>query len=337
MDIGEIARHVGVSRSTVSYALSGKRPVSEETRRRVQAAVESLGYRPNAAARALKEGRTRTIGLVVPPASAHLTHMQMDFVAGVLEAAAAVDLDVLLSPSGPRHEKSFERLVTGRRVDGVMLMEIRLDDLRVERLARSSMPFVTIGRTRYSDDLSWVDVDYAALVERCVQVLADLGHNDVVLLNRSTALVSAGYGPADRASAGFERAIAARALRGSEECCDDDPTAGDKCLSEILQRKPQATAAVTINEAALPGFERALRRAGREVPRDFSIVGVAARLWAESFHPQLTAADVPAAEIASTGVELLLERIADPSAPPRHVLICPPISWRASTGQRSRS
>ena len=147
MNIGEIARRAGVSRSTVSYVLSGKRPVSEATRHRIQAVIDELDYRPNASARALKEGRTRTLGLVIPPASQRLTDMQLGFVASVVEAAARADLDVLLSPSGGDHDRSFERIVSGRRVDGVVLMEIRLEDDRVTRLSRAGLPFVTIGRT----------------------------------------------------------------------------------------------------------------------------------------------------------------------------------------------
>ena len=150
MNIGEIARRSGVARSTVSYALSGKRPVSEPTRQRIQAVIDELGYRPNAVAQALKEGRTRTIGLVIPPASRRLTDMQLGFVASVVDAAARADLDVLLSPSGGEHDRSFERLVTGRRVDGVILMEIRLEDDRVTRLRQSGLPFVGIGRTKPS-------------------------------------------------------------------------------------------------------------------------------------------------------------------------------------------
>src|SRR3954470_6487453 len=168
MNTGETARRAGVSRSTVSYVLSGKRTVSDETRRRIVAVIEELDYRPNAAARALKEGRTRTLGLVIPPASQRLTDMQLGFVASVVEAAAPAALDVLLSPSGGDHERSFERIVTGRRVDGVILMEIRLEDDRVTRLQHTGLPFVTIGRTGNSQDMWWVDVDYAALVARCV-------------------------------------------------------------------------------------------------------------------------------------------------------------------------
>src|SRR3954470_24262704 len=166
MNIGEIARRSGVARSTVSYALSGKRPVSEKTRKRIQEVIDELDYRPNAAARALKEGRTRTLGLVIPPAGARLTSMQLDFVASVVEAAARVDLDVLLSPSGGDHDRSFERVIAGRRVDGIILMEIRLEDERVTRLQQAGLPFVTIGHTAHPHGTCWVDVDYATLVAR---------------------------------------------------------------------------------------------------------------------------------------------------------------------------
>ena len=153
MDIGEVARRSGVSRSTVSYALSGKRSVAEATRRRIQEVIDELDYRPNAVARALKEGRTRTLGLVVPPAAGRLTFMQLGFVASIMEAAASADLDVLLSPSGGDHDRSFERIISGRRVDGVILMEIRLEDPRPTRLLRAGTPIVTIGSTAETSNM----------------------------------------------------------------------------------------------------------------------------------------------------------------------------------------
>jgi DNA-binding LacI/PurR family transcriptional regulator len=332
MNIGEIARRAGVSRSTVSYALSGRRTVSEETKRRIQAVIDELGYRPNAAARALKEGRTRTLGLVIPPASLRLTDMQLGFVASVVEAAARADLDVLLSPSGGDHDRSFERIVTGRRVDGVILMEIRLEDERVTRLQQTGLPFVTIGHTAHPHGTDWVDVDYATLIARCVHHLADLGHRHIALVNRSTELIAAGYGPAHRAMAGFTEALTQRGLIGVELTCADDAAAGETCFAQLREQHPEVTAIATINEAALPGIQRAVERAGMTVPRDLSIAGVAARHWAEDFRPPLTAADVPALEMGTHAVELLLERIAAPTRPPQHLLLTPPISLRASTG-----
>lgn len=332
MNIGEIARQAGVSRSTVSYVLSGKRAVSEATRQRIQAVIDELEYRPNASARALKEGRTRTLGLVIPPAGRRLTDMQLGFVASVVEAAARVDLDVLLSPSGGDHDRSFERIVTGRRVDGVVLMEIRLEDDRVARLRRARVPFVMIGRTADPDGMSWVDMDYAGLIARCVHHLDDLGHRHVALVNRSAELVATGYGPAHRALAGFTAAVTERGLTGVDVCCGDDASAGEACIEELLATNPRVTAVATINEAALPGMQRALERAGLVVPRDFSLTGVVARHWAEDFHPPLTAADVPMLDLGAEAVSTLVERIAAPDTPPHHHLYRPPISLRSSTG-----
>jgi DNA-binding LacI/PurR family transcriptional regulator len=332
MNIGEIARRAGVSRSTVSYALSGKRTVSEATRRRIQEVIDEFDYRPNASARALKEGRTRMLGLVIPPAQRRLTDMQLGFVASVVEAAARADLDVLLSPSGGDHDRSFERIISGRRVDGVILMEIRLEDARVARLQQTGLPFVTIGRTANPGGTCWVDVDYESLIGRCVNHLADLGHRHVALINRSAELVAAGYGPSHRALRGFSAAVAERDLVGSDFCCADEAAGGEACIEEILAARPDVTAVATINEAALPGVQRGLQAAGRTVPKDFSIAGVAARHWAEDFRPALTAADVPALEMGALAVDLLQERIAAPELPTRHVLLAPPISLRASTG-----
>jgi DNA-binding LacI/PurR family transcriptional regulator len=88
----------------------------------------------------------------------------------------------------------------------------------------------------------------------------------------------------------------------------------------------------TINEAALPGMQRALTGAGLSVPGDFSVVGVAAQHWAEDFRPPLTAADVPVVDMGAEAVSMLLEIIATPGAVPRHRLYSPPISLRFSTG-----
>ncbi|GAA3453440.1 LacI family DNA-binding transcriptional regulator [Dactylosporangium matsuzakiense] len=336
MDIGEIARRAGVSRSTVSYALTGNRPVSEATRRRIQTVIDELGFRPNAAARALKEGRTRTLGLVIPAAGRRLTDMQLGFVATVVEAAAGADFDVLLSPSGGDHDRSFERIVTGRRVDGVILMEIRLEDDRVSRLRRSGLPFVAIGRTRDTAGMWWVDIDYTALVSRCVHHLADLGHRHIALVNRSAELIAAGYGPGHRALAGFNEAVAERGVAGLDVCCGDDAPAGEACVERLRAEHPEVTALVSVNEAALPGIQRGLERAGLGIPRDFSVTGVAARHWAEDFRPPLTAADVPTHDMGARAVELLLEQVSTPTAYPRHLLHTPPISLRSSTGPAPR-
>jgi DNA-binding LacI/PurR family transcriptional regulator len=332
VNIGEIARRAGVSRSTVSYALSGKRPVSDETRRKIQQVVDELGYQPSASARALANGRTSTIGLVFPPAGSHYTGMQLDFIGSVVEAAAAYDYDVLLSPSGVDSDRSFQRLLGERRVDGAILMEIKLADDRVDHLAALNFPAVAIGRTAHPEGSWWVGLDHTALVEACVNHLADLGHRRVAFVNRPEQLLRAGYESAHRGLEGFTKASAQRGLSVNTYCCADDAASGEMCLERILHDDPETTALVTLNEAALGGLYRGLTQAGRHVPRDFSVTGVVAGRWAQTVTPELTAADVPAEEMGRTAVELLVERLDNPEATPRHRLFAPPISLRSSTG-----
>ncbi|MEU4722357.1 substrate-binding domain-containing protein [Nonomuraea dietziae] len=253
-----------------------------------------------------------------------------------MDAASRHELDVVLSPSGGEHDRSFERMVSGRRVDGVILMEVRLQDARAARLQRSGLPFVAIGHTADTATGCWVDLDYEGLAARCVHHLADLGHQAIALVNRPQEFLDSGYGPARRALDGFN-AAAARSLAARAFCCPDEATAGEVCTQDLLATHPGITGIVTINEAALPGMERELRRSGRAVPWQFSVIGVVGRHWAEEFQPPLTAADVPISDMAERAVGLLAERMADPGTPARHVLLTRPISLRASTAPPSPS
>ena len=333
IDIGEIARRAGVARSTVSYALSGKRPISPEKRDRILRLVEELGYRPNASARALAEGKSRMVGLVIPPPSHRLLDSQLAFIAVLSELASSEDLDLVLSPSSGDHDRSFRRMLSGSRVDGVLVMEVRMRDERIAALEQSGVPYVLIGRPADPGGLFWADIDYGGLVERCVQHLADLGHRNVALLNRSAELLASGYGPAHRAAAAFEAAIARHGLRGHLLCCPDDAAGGEGCMKQLLAARPQITAAITINESALSGVSRALDRARVRVPRDFSLLGVVGERWAEDFHPRLTAAVTSPAELARGAFEMLLQRMADPATAPRHLLQSPSITLGATTGR----
>lgn len=332
LNIGDIARRAGVARSTVSYALSGKRAISSEKRKQILALIEKLGYRPNATARALAEGRNRTVGLVLPPPSHRLLDSQLAFVAVLSELAGSADLDLLLSSSAGGHDGSFERMLGRRRVDGVLLMEVRMEDERIAALQRSGIPFVLVGRPADPSGLFWADIDYVCLVERCVDHLADLGHRRIALVNRPAEMLVAGYGPARRSAEAFEAAAARRGLRGQAFCCPDDAPGGDACIKKILAARPQITAAVTINDGALAGINRGFDRARIRLPRDFSLVGVVSERWAKEFRPRMTAAVISPADLARGAFEMLLQRIEDPGSEPRHLLQSPSISLRNTTG-----
>jgi DNA-binding LacI/PurR family transcriptional regulator len=326
VNIGEIAKLAGVSRSTVSYVLSGKRQVSPELHERITRVIEAAGYRPNATARALAEGSTRTIGLAIPPTGPRLSVDQLHFVGAVAEAAADRDFDVLLSP---QRQQSFERMVTEKRVDGVILMETVLRDPRVTRLIDEGFPFVTIGRTGADDAHGWVDLDYAGLVTEGVRRLHALGHKAIALVNRPQELLDHEYGPAFRAADAFEKTAVELDIAGVARCCDDSDEAAAQCLDDILAEAPDTTAIVTISERSLAGLVAALAQRGKAIPGDVSLLAITSVRNATAMRPQITAADVPAAEMGEAAVDALLHRIRANTSP--NVLLAPPFVDRGST------
>jgi len=335
LNIGEVARLAGVSRSTVSYVLSGKRQVTEATRQRVLQVIDEVGYRPSAVARSLRHGETRALGLVVPPLRHRLSTDQLYFVGAVADAAADHDYDILLSPSGGGREGAFDKLIGERRVDGIVLMETGEHDNRARKLAARRFPFVTIGRTG-SDAHAWVDLDYAGLVAEGIRRLHALGHRQVALVNRPQELFDRGYGPAIRAHQGFRSACAELGMTGPSLCCDDLPAAAHRCVERIVAAAPGVTAILTINEQALSGVLFALRERGLSVPADISVLAVASARLTTALQPQVSAADVPAEEMGRHAVETLLRLLADPSAPLAHILLSPPFVDRASIAAPGR-
>ncbi|KUM87364.1 MULTISPECIES: LacI family DNA-binding transcriptional regulator [Streptomyces] len=278
---------------------------------------------------------THTLGLLYPPAGrlGEYTTMQLAFVGGVAESAAEQGYDLLLAPAGSHEDPSFPRMVDDRRVDGVIVMEIRREDDRVAHLADAGFPFVAIGRNHRADVAGWVDLDFAGLAGGCVQHLADLGHRRIAFVNRSEQLFDSGYGFARLGDEGYTETMKKLLLTPHAYLCGDDLASGEAVVERILSEDPDTTSLVTMNEAALEGVYRGLTRNGRTVPRDFSVVGVAASPWAEQVNPPLTAAEIPAKEMSRVAVDLMMRRLRAPDSPPRHVLLKPLITLRGSTGR----
>ena len=123
--ITDVARHAGVSPSTVSYALSGKRPISEETRQRVEAAIRELGYRPHAGARALASSRSNVLALVIPLRPGIHVPVVMQFAVSVVTTARRHDHDVLLLTQ-EEGEDGLRRVADTALVDALIVMDVQL-------------------------------------------------------------------------------------------------------------------------------------------------------------------------------------------------------------------
>lgn len=314
----DIARHSGVALSTVSYALSGKRPVSAATRARVQHAIEELGFKPHAVGRALASRVSGTIALFFPASRDSLQVENHIFLAGVAEATSKAGYGLLVSTTAHDPDGPASMLETGR-ADGALLMEVHLHDERVERLRSSGRIFTLIGHVEDNTGISFVDFDFDDAVRTAVAHLHDLGHRHIALLNRVPDPVDREYGPAERSRTGFEAAISDFSLVG------DHLVSGSTAehylqLRRFLEQVPTCTAAITLSMTFAP-LLRGLADLGRQVPRDFSIVAVIAPQLREIVNPPLTTVDLPAFDMGRLGAEALLGQLVDGPRSPTQVLL----------------
>jgi DNA-binding LacI/PurR family transcriptional regulator len=329
--MADVARRAGVSASTVSYALSGRKPVSAQARHRVMRAVEELGYRRNAAARALASRRTRTLALVVPPLGEGLVATQLEFVAAVAEEASRHEYDVLLASSRDA-EAGIARLVQGGVVDGLIVMEVRLDDPRVELLRRYRVPFVLIGRPADTTGLRYVDADTGSMLRRAVEYLYGLGHRRIAFVNLPEPLLAVGYAPAVRGLDGYRAACESAGLTPVALACDVTTDGTAQCVADLLDREPAVTAIASTNDDAVAGLVAALHAAGRRVPEDISVLGIIGPTRARQLtRPALTVVALPTAEMATAAAQRLIAAVEgkDDAAEPG-LLFDPPLTEGAS-------
>lgn len=172
----------GVSQSTVSYVLSGKRAISEETRKRVLDAVAELAFERNAGARALKGQRTYVLGLVIPSSTHDAALGQVAFIEAIALRAREHDFDVLVVTADEGAD-GIRRLARRRLCDGLILMELRTDgDDRMTVAEELGMPTMLIGVPRELGGLHCVDEDFDLAGSMCVGALAEAGVGRVIVL-----------------------------------------------------------------------------------------------------------------------------------------------------------
>ena len=330
----QIAERAGVALSTVSYVLSGKRPVSQEMRERVQTAIEELDYRPHRPARALASGTSHTIALFLPWSQWQLLPLQQTFVAGAAQATSASDYGLLLSTATTDPE-TITQLVARGRADGVILMETLLDDPRVERLLTEDI-------RSCSSDAPATRRESATLIWTSQMPSRRAWHT---WRGSATPVSPFSTSPPDQLSAGYTSALLAReifeqrapdfGIRGIHIACSPEPSEAFATAAQLLRSEPACTAAITTSWQ-FPGVLSALRAADLRVPDDFSIVSILASQFAEMLAPSLTGIEWPAFEAGRMAAEMLIEQLTGQDVPARQHLISATLVVRESTGPAPR-
>ncbi|GIF66136.1 LacI family transcriptional regulator [Asanoa ishikariensis] len=332
----DVARLARVSVSTVSYVLTGTRPISDATRARVLEAMAELDYQPNAMARGLATRRSRIVGLLMPMSERGFGATETAFVTGAAAAASDAGYHLVLSPIGAGDLDDLRRLASQRMVDGVALMEVQIEDGRVGVLQETGVPLVLIGRTSDTTGLSYVDIDFDQTVREAVDHLVGLGHRRIVYVNHSAATIAAGYGPALRTRDSFVAAMTGYGLEPLMIPAEDSAAGGRAALAQAMTQAPDLTAVLAMNENAIFGIlaELAVRR--RAVPGDVSVVSmVTSPAVAELAYPALTAMTSPGSALGRIAVEALLRQLDGTGAHHQQLLPCA-LEVRGSTCPAAR-
>ncbi|HHC30263.1 MAG TPA: LacI family DNA-binding transcriptional regulator [Rhodobacterales bacterium] len=337
MKLKELSQLLNLSQTTVSRALNGYPEVSEATRLRVRATAEAHGYRPNTKARSLATGRAMAIGHVIPLTVKNemVNPVFADFIAGAGEVYSARGYDMLLSIVADEDQpRAFRELKTRGAVDGLIVHAPRAGDMRIHLLNEIGLPFVVHGRATNADDpYCWVDMDNTHAFERATNLLLDLGHRRIALINGMETLDFA-----RRRRAGFEAAMAQRGFTANPALIfSDEMTEGFGYATgrEILSRPERPTAILTSSIIIGYGVRRAVLEAGLVMGRDVSVIthdDDLGYLQNRGEMPVFTATRSSVRQAGRQAAGMLLDRIEAPGGPPCKELLEAELILGSSTG-----
>lgn len=307
--IADVAARAGVTKSTVSHALSGKRPVAVETRQRIEQAIAELNFHPNPIAQRLAAGRSRAIGFVYPLYAPQIAGYEMRSISAAANAVSQAGYAFVLLTQPDRAGDGLAPFFHSGLLDGVILMYVRQQDPRIAALQAAGLPFVLIGQTADNTGLAYVDVDILAAMAQSVAHLAGLGHRHIACLHQDDP--EFGFGA--RMLAGYRASCAAHGLTPVVRPCGLSTEGGRQAITALLQEHPETTGVIVWNDLAAWGAAQAASAAGRRVPADLSIVchdqsNIGSLV---PFHP--TFVDVRPEELARRAAEMLLAMLAGSS------------------------
>ncbi|WP_181727607.1 LacI family DNA-binding transcriptional regulator [Streptomyces sp. PT12] len=313
----EVARLAGVSPAVVSYVLRpGLRPVSRETREKVLAAVEELGYRPNAIAQALRAGPTQTLGLLVPD---HVNPFFSQLTRAVENAAFGRGY-VLLSGStadDQDRETRYIRAFVDRKVDALLLIAAQSHP-ELDAAVDAGIPTVVLDRVPDGVRVSTVRSDGLNGSRIGVEHLISLGHRRVGIVAGPRSL-----DVADDRVIGWRMALSEAGLPSGDDLIQHAPfsaAGGYRAASDLLA-DPEVTALFVSSDVQATGALSACRRLGRSVPADVSLVSFDGTELAPHTNPPLTVIQQPIEAIARGAVDRLMSQMKNPSTEPVHEVL----------------
>jgi DNA-binding LacI/PurR family transcriptional regulator len=287
--IADVAKKAGLSKGAVSYALNGQPGVSESTRQRVLRLALEMGWHPNSAAKALSGARAGAFGLVLarPARTLGVEPFFMKLISG-MESAMASSQTALLLHVVPDHEAeiaTYRRWWAERRVDGVFLIDLTLDDSRVPVLEELRLPVIVVGGPGHHGTLPGVWIDDASAMVMVVEYLAALRHKRIARIGGVPGMLHD-----ELRTSAFDDAAARLGLAWSTTIPTDySPEAGAQATRRLLSAGDPPTAIIYDNDVMAVAGVSVAHEMGVEVPGDVSIMAWDDSVLCEITHPPLTA------------------------------------------------
>lgn len=335
--LADVAAHAGVSIATVSKVLSNTPYFSEETKKRVLASVEAVGYIPNLAARALSSGKTGIIGVVFP--RVFDTVFTDPFVQHVLEGVEAACNDsghnlLLSTPSvrGNITDERYEQLLKSGYVEGLIALDNVPKASVVQPALEYDIPVVSIG---YGPNDAYIRSDERGGAASVMQHVLEMGHRHIGLISVTDGL---NYAVEPRVD-GWRAAATTHDIDfDSLPICHGDfsTASGAMCAANLLRQNPNLTAIVCINDRMALGAIQHLRKQGLHIPSDISVVGYDDIPIAQFADPPLTTVNQHAPALGRRATEMLLS-LLDNKHPEPEILPTELVVRQSSTIAKERT
>jgi DNA-binding LacI/PurR family transcriptional regulator len=306
--ISDIARLAGVSKGAVSLALNGRPGVSKETRERILAIVDELGWSPNRAARALSASKAGACGLVLarPPRMLALEPFFAELISGVESEFSEQSIALTIQLVHDRDEEIavYRRWSAEQRVDGVLVVNLLKDDARVATLLALETPAVVVGGPLEDHAFPSAWHDEEAAVSDVVRHLAELGHTKITRVSGPGELVHTAVRTEAFHQTARELGIVAEVIE-----TDLAPESGARVTRELLSLTAPPTVIVCDSDLLAVTALGIAHQMGFDVPGNVSIVAWDDSLMCSIVHPPLTALtrDIPGHGAAAA--RLLLDAI----------------------------
>ena len=327
--IRDVARKAGVSHQTVSRVINGKDDVLPETRTLVEAAIEQMGYRPNAIARSMARGQTRTLACISP----NLTDFTF---ASVIEGAEveARKHDYFLLSSSASDPESFralvDELVGHRRVDGLIVINPYADK-RFEFIPKD-FPLVFVGASAHEKDICSVSLDDEKVAYDATHHLVSLGHTQIALVT----------GPMEEdcsrdRTEGYRRALMETGIPFDETMViegDWSATSGQTALQSFIEQGRVPSAVFAQNDRMAMGIMRAARDADIKIPSQLAVIGVDDMPLSSYFDPPLTTMQQDIPRIGQEATRMLLDIIQKKNPTVRELKLSAQLVARQSTSEK---